>query len=160
MLFLALMLTASLTACNRDRVENVERNPAGGVDVTATVSEADLQQFANAVFAEVNTLLEDQQVDLRDDAIVITGQEPGSDMTGSITMTVTVQDGALLVQATDVQITDVSISDERIAQVNDRMTDRFRNRADPENRAINYQSMTITESGVTVVINLRRTQNP
>ena len=158
---LGLLLPFLLVACNRAEVTDVRRNPEGGVDITAQLDETAINEVITAALAEVdNTLLRDPQVDLQSNAIIINGEHDRRNgegrVSGSMTLTLTVQDGALLAQITAVNIEDVDVTDARIARLNERLAAGFSRRADPDNRAINYQSIRITDDFVEFTINAQR----
>lgn len=146
-------LAVILAACGRANV-NVQREPGGGVSVTVTLSEADI----NAVVAEAldvaNPLLREPQIDLQSGAIVISGEHElasGQRVSGTVTLTLSVQDGGLLAQTTAVNIEGVDLSDERVARLNAQLAAAFQRRAARDNPVITMTSVTITDSQIEFV---------
>ncbi|GAB4527223.1 MAG: hypothetical protein OHK0046_44810 [Anaerolineae bacterium] len=161
LLFLiSFILPLLLVACRAGDV-TARRNPEGGIDITSRLTEADVNTVIGEVLAEVdNTLLRDPQVDLQNGIIVINGEHDRRSgegrVAGSLTATMTVQDGALLVQVTEVNIEDVTLDDARISRINERLANRFQLRADPDSRAVNFTSVTITDETLEITLNARR----
>ena len=148
------LVILALAACNRGKIE-VERKAGGGATVTVTVSESEINDVITEALAVENPLLRDPHVDLQAGKIVVTGEHDQRDgsgrVSGNFTMTLSVQDGALLAQITDVQIQGIDLSDERIANINARMAQRLTERAGRENRIITVTSVTITDNDVEIV---------
>ncbi|GAB4323291.1 MAG: hypothetical protein Kow00117_11840 [Phototrophicales bacterium] len=162
MIFALFAIILMLTACNRGRVEGVERNPNGGVDVTVSITEAEVTGWiADVLTVSGNPLLRDPQVDLQNGQIVVTGEHErrdgsGQRVGGSLIFTLSVVDGALLAQVVDVQIEGITLDDPAISTINQQLVNRLQRRADPDNRAINFVSITITNDEIRTVINARR----
>jgi len=158
-LLILLLATVALAACRRAEVTNIERNPEGGLDVSASLSEADINAAIADALAIENPLLRDPQVDLQNGQIVVTGShEPrngGETVSGSLTITLSVENGALLAQITQADIQGVDLSDERIANINQRISERLTTRANRENRAVTVQSVNVTDSAVEVTFNMQ-----
>ena len=73
MLLLSLLCLVGLAACNRGEVTDIQRDPAGGVDVTAQLSETDINDAIADALAVDNPLLRDPNVDLQAGQIVVSG---------------------------------------------------------------------------------------
>ncbi len=161
LLFLLLIGVVALAACRRAEVTDIQRDPSGGVDVTAELTESDISAAIADALAIDNPLLRDPQVDLQPGQIVITGQHDQRDGTGtvsgSLTVTLSVQNGAILAQVTQADIEGIDLSDARIATINSRIAERVTRRADRENRQITVQSVTISDTAVEVIFNVQRT---
>ena len=157
-----LLILLVLAACNRGRVEDVERNPNGGVDITASITEAEVAGWMGDVLTvSGNPLLRDPQVDLQSGQIVVTGEHErrdgsGQRVNGSLIFSLSVVDGALLAQVTDVQIEGITFDDPAITTINQQLVSRLQRRADPDSRAINFVSVSITDDEVRTTINARR----
>lgn len=158
---LVLLLPLLLAACNRRGETTVDRNPDGGVDITTTLSEADVNDIVTQALNNMpDPLLRNPQVDLQTGQIVVNGEhdrrDGGGRVSGSITLTVGVADGAILVQATSADIEGFDMSDERLTALNQELQLGFNRRADPDNSLINVQSVSISNDALTMVINARR----
>jgi hypothetical protein len=159
-LFLLLICVPAflLVACRRGEV-SVERNPSGGVDVSVVLAEADVNGVIADALAGGNPLLRDPHVDLQSGSIYVTGEHDRRDgngrVSGSFRVTVTVQDGAILPQVTEVNIEGIGATDERIAQLNQQLAQGFLSRANRTD-AISVQSVNITDNDLTIVFNVRR----
>ena len=160
-LLIVLLLPLLLVACNRRGETSVERNPEGGIDITTALSEADVNAIVTEALANMeNPLLRDPQVDLQNGQIVVNGEHDRRDgngrVSGNVILTVSVVSGAILVEATQVNIEGFDMSDERLAMFNQQLQAGFNRRADPDNRLINVQSVSISDDALTIVINARR----
>jgi hypothetical protein len=160
MLLLTLLCLTGLAACDRGAVNNIQRDPAGGVDVTAQISEADVNDAIADALAVENPLLRDPSVDLQAGQIVINGtheKEDGSGtVSGTMTVTLSVENGVILTQVTQINIEGIKPSDERIRNINQRISERVTSRADSENRQITVKSVAVTDTAVEVVFNVQR----
>lgn len=161
MLILGLLCVVGLAACNRGEVTDVQRDPAGGVDVTAQLTETDISDAIADALAIQNPLLRDPKVDLQPGQIVITGSHDKRDgsgrVDGSMTVTLSVQDGAILPQVTAIDIEGIKPSDEQVTTINQRIAERVTRRADKEGRQITVKSVSVTDTLVEVVFNVKRT---
>lgn len=160
-LLLLMLVVLPLAACRRGTIE-VQRNGNGTANVTVTVTEAEVNAAITDALNVSNPLLRDPTVDLQPGQIVISGEHDRRDgngrVSGSVTMTLTVQDGALLAQIVSADIEGLDMSDARIAEFNQRMTERMTARAGRDNRAVDMQSVTITDSDVQIVFMAGRGQ--
>lgn len=158
-LFGVLML--ALAGCNRGTVEDVQRDPNGGADVTYKLTQSDINTaITDALSARSNPLLRNPTVDLQPGQIVINGEHERRDGTGtvsgSITMTLTVQNGTLLAQISQANIEGWDATDPRIAEFNQRLTDDFSRRANRDNKQITFTSVSITDDAVELVFNIKK----
>jgi hypothetical protein len=123
------------------------------------LTEADINAAIADALAIANPLLRDPKVDLQPGQIVVTGSHEQRDGTGSVsgslTITLSVQNGAILAQVTQVNIDGVDASDARIAAINQRIADRVTRRANRENRQITVKSVTIADTEIDVVFNVK-----
>ena len=107
-----------------------------------------------------NPLLRDPKVDLQPGQIVINGEhdrrDGGGRVSGSVTMTLSVQNGALLAQITAADIEGLDMSDARIAEFNQRMAERMTARAGRDNPVVTMQSVTITDTDIQFVFTAQR----
>lgn len=160
-LILMSLLLVTLAACNRGEVTDVQRNPEGGVDVTVRLTETEVNEaITDALNAAANPLLRDPSVDLQAGQIVINGQherrDGGGTVSGSLTVTVTVEGGALLAQVTQADIEGWDASNERIAQFNQRLAENFSRRANRDNQQITVTAVNITDTELEVTFNAKR----
>lgn len=161
MLLLMALLIALLAGCNRGEVTDIQRNPEGGADVTVRLTEAEINEaIADALATAVNPLLRNPQVDLQAGQIVVNGEHDRpvgqGTVSGSVTITLTIQDGTLLAQITQANIEGWDASDERIARFNERLANNFSRRANRENSPITFKSVTVTDDAVEVIFNIKR----
>src|SRR5262249_46289231 len=152
--FFCLMLAALLLAgCRRGQLEGLQRNADGSVSATVRLTEADINAaISDALTASGNPLLRNPQVDLQNGQVVANGihdQRNGNGtVSGSFTLTLTVESGTIKAQITAANIEGVSLSDAAIADLNQRLTDNFNRRANRENRHITVTSLTIGNDAV------------
>ena len=156
-----ILVALTLAACNRGTV-GVQGNGDGTATVTVTVTQAEVNAAIADALNVSNPLLRNPSVDLQPGQIVISGEhdrrDGGGRVSGSVTMTLTVQDGALLAQIVSANIEGLDMSDARIAEFNQRMIERMTNRAGRDNRVVTMQSVTITDSDVQIVFTAGRGQ--
>ena len=157
---LSLMLVVlALAACNQGTV-NVQRNGDGTATVTVTVTEAEVNAAISDALNVNNPLLRNPSVDLQPGQIVISGEhdrrDGGGRVSGSVTMTLSVQNGAMLAQITSANIEGLDMSDARIADFNQRMAERMTAHAGRDNRVVTMQSVTITDNDVQIVFEAGR----
>lgn len=161
MLLLSLLCVIGLAACRRAEVTDIQRDPGGGVDVTAQLSETDINDAIADALAVDNPLLRDPNVDLQAGQIVINGTREKADgsgtVSGTMTITLSVENGAILTQVTAINIEGIRPSDERISNINQRISERVTRRADRENRQITVKSVAVSDTAVEVVFNVQRT---
>jgi hypothetical protein len=158
-----LLIIAALALVGCQGQFNVERNPEGGADVTITLSESDINTAITQALSErENPLLRDPQVDLQPGQIVVSGihdrNDGSGEVSGTLTATVTVQNGALLAQVTQANIQGVSLSDERIARFNERLAQNFGQRVNNQD-GFTMQSVTITDSDMQIKFNIQQQEN-
>jgi hypothetical protein len=159
-LMITLALVFALAGCNFGNVD-VQRNGDGSATVTATMSEADVNAIIQEALARAgNPLLRNPQVDLQDGQLVINGEHEKRDgsgtVSGTMTATVTAQNGALLAQITSLNIEGVDIGDARVAELNQRLADGFTRRANRDNRQVTVQSVTVANDSMVIVLNVTR----
>lgn len=156
-LLIALLVALALTACRRGELTNIERNPEGGVTVTARLTEADVNAAVTEALAQAeNPLLRNPQIDLQNGVIVVSGEHErrngGGTVSGSINVTLTVQNGAILAQVSNLNIEGLDVADERLTTFNQRLANGFTARANRENRQITVDAVTITNDAIEITI--------
>jgi hypothetical protein len=155
------VLVLGLAACNRSNVSDVQRDPNGGVDATVSLTEQEVNDtVVEALSRQGNPLLRNPKIDLQPGQLVIKGEHERRDgkgtVSGSVTVTITVQNGSLLAQVTKADIEGYDASDPRIAEFNQKLTDAFNRRANRENKQLTFTAVTITDTNLTFTINLKR----
>ena len=156
--FLFVLFITTLGACRQGTVQ-IERDGNGAL-ITVNLTESEMNALAAEALAESNPLLRNPEVDLQPDLIVVHGEHERRDgngtVSGSIDLTVTVQDGSLLIQAQSINIEGVDISDERIQRFNERMQERMLRRLERGRGVMEAQSVTITEADLTATFRAER----
>jgi hypothetical protein len=152
---------AVLVGCRRGTLTDVQRDPNGGVDATFRMTEAEANDAISEALANSgNPLLRNPKVDLQPGQIVVNGERDtvnsGGRVSGSLTLTLTAQNGALLAQVTKADIDGVPLTDQRIQQFNQRLQDGFNRRANRDNKQITFQSVMITDSDIQITFNAKR----
>ncbi len=148
----------ALAACRGD--VSIQTNTSGGVDVTVTNSEADINAvIADALAASGNPLLRNPSVDLQNGQIVISGEhdrrDGGGTVAGTITLTAAVVDGRLDINVTAINIEGFDASDERLEELNQNIEARLQDRARREdNNRVRLTSVTITDDSLSFTIGI------
>lgn len=158
---LFILMALGVGGCRKGKVESIERNPAGGFDVTVSFAETDINDaIAEALAANGNPLLRDPHIDLQNGQILVTGEHDKRDgsgrISGDLTVVLSVQNGVLAAQIVDVNIEGVTMTDERIADFNQRLADKLTRRANRENRQISMLSVETSDERVVVKFNAKR----
>ncbi|MDX1991953.1 MAG: hypothetical protein SF029_06175 [bacterium] len=156
------LLALSLAACGRGDV-SIQRNPNGGFDVTATLSEADVNTaITQALAASANPLLREPQVDLQAGRIVVNGQherrDGGGTVSGSITIVPSVTDGNLTAQITEADLEGWDAADERIAQFNERLSSALAQLAERGRGVITMRAVSVTDNALEIQFTAQRRQ--
>jgi hypothetical protein len=156
-----MLMMAALVSCRRGELTDVQRDPNGGVDATFRVTEAEVNDAITEALANSgNPLLRNPKVDLQPGQIVVNGERDtvngGGRVAGSLTLTLTAQNGALLAQVTKADLEGVPLTDPRIQQFNQRLQDGFNRRANRDNKQITFQSVTISDSDIQITFNAKR----
>jgi hypothetical protein len=160
-LMVCLLAAFALTGCRRGDITNVERGAEGGLTVTVQLSEADVNAAVNeALQATRNPLLRSPVVDLQNGVIVVSGEHVRRDgngtVSGSINVTLTVQNGTLLAQVSNLNIEGLDVADERLATFNQRLVNGFTVRANRENRQIAVDSVVVTDDHIELTVTARQ----
>ncbi|MCA0454668.1 MAG: DUF2993 domain-containing protein [Chloroflexi bacterium] len=147
--------------CNRGAVSDVQVDPAGGVDATVTLTEQEVNDaVVDALSKQTNPLLRNPKVDLQNGQILINGEHERRDgqgtVSGSVTVTITVQNGGLLAQVTQANIEGWDASDARVAEFNQHLVEGFNRRANRDNGQLTFKAITITDSNLSFTINIKR----
>lgn len=161
LMMLCFGLILAMTACNRGAVSDVQVDPAGGVDATVTLTEQEVNDaVVEALSKQANPLLRNPVVDLQAGQIVINGEHERRNgqgtISGSVTVTVTVQDGGLLAQVTSTTVDGWDATDARVAEFNQRLAEGFSRRANRDNGQLTFKAITITDTNLSFTINIKR----
>lgn len=155
------VLILGLVACNRGNVSDVQRDPNGGVDATVSLTEQEVNDtVAEALARQGNPLLRNPKIDLQPGQLVINGERDRVNgqgtVSGSITVTITVQNGTILPQITKADIEGWDATDARVAEFNQRLAEAFNRRANSDNKQITFTAVTITDTNLTFTVNIKR----
>ena len=156
---LLLVLALLLVACNREQT-NVEIDPTAGVNITTTLSEAQVNTIiSNIVAQSQDPLLREISVDLQSGVIQVNGvrdRENGDGVVnGSFTVIASVINGAILMEVTSVSIDGFDMNDARLTQLNQQLANAFTAQVNQNNRLITVRSLVISNDGFTITINAR-----
>ncbi|MEZ4669367.1 MAG: hypothetical protein R3E39_15790 [Anaerolineae bacterium] len=160
-LLLIIAMMTGLAACNRGNVTDIERGAEGGVDVTVKLTEQEVNDsITNAFTVGANPLLRNPVVELQSGKIVVNGEHDrlnGSGrVSGSITITVTIQNGTILAQISQADIEGFDLNDARVAEFNQRLQADFTRRANRDNKELTFKTVTITDSDIEIIFNVKR----
>lgn len=162
LLILCMGIMLVLTACNRGAVSDVQVDPSGGVDATISLTEQEVNDaVVDALSKQTNPLLRNPKVDLQAGQILINGEHERRDgqgtVSGSVTVTITVENGGLLAQVSQANIEGWDATDARIAEFNQQLVASFNRRANRDNGQLTFKAITITDSNLSFTINIKRT---
>lgn len=148
-----------LAACNRS--VDVQRNDDGTADITVTLTESDINSAIEAALNEGDDpLLRDPEVDLQPGRIVVSGEhdrrDGGGRVSGSITLSVTVVNGSLNVEATAIDIEGFDAGDEALQEFNERLASRLGARAGRDNSNAQLTDVTITDDNLSFTLRVSR----
>lgn len=140
-----------LAACGAGRVSIVRERGSDVFNVTVELNEDDVAQLvADALAASANPLLRDPVADLQNGQIEVTGtherRDGGGQVNGRIILIPSVQDGHLVLTATEINIEGVDVSDERVAQFNNNLAERISGRAEQRDRNITLTNVTVSDN--------------
>lgn len=158
-----MVLMLGLVACNRDNI-TTQRNPEGGVDITVTANEAEINTMLSNALARGEGNIRNASIDLQAGQIVITGEVEQQDGSGNyvpatLNVGVTVVEGRLSAQVNTINVSGWSPDDARLTQINQRIQDALQGRAQRDNPNVNFTSITITDTNLTFVLTAQRQNN-
>jgi len=158
-----MVLALSLVACNRDNF-SAQRNPDGGVDITVTATEAEVNTMLSNALARGEGNVRNATIDLQSGQIVITGEVQQQDGSGNfvpatLNVGVTVVEGRLAAQVNSINVSGWSADDARLTQINQRIEDALQGRAQRDNPNVNFTSITITDTNLTFELTAQRSNN-
>jgi len=139
-----------LAACGAGRVEIVRERGSDVFNVTVELNEDDIAQLVeDALQAGANPLLRNPVVDLQNGQIEVTGthqrRDGSGEVGGSIIIVPSVQNGRLVVEATEINIEGVDVSDARIEQFNNNLAERLARHTEQRNRDITMTGVNVTD---------------
>ncbi len=155
------IVVLGLAGCNRGNVSDVQRDANGDVDATVSLTGQEVNDAViEALSKQGNPLLRNPTIDLQPGQLVINGEHERRDgkgtVSGSLTMTITVQNGSLLAQITKADVEGFDASDPRIVEFNQKLTDAFNHRANRDNKQITFTAITISDTNLTFTVNIKR----
>jgi hypothetical protein len=154
------IVALTFSACNRGEVSDIQRNPEGGVDVSVTLTETEVNEVVTEALARMeNPLLRTPTVDLQNGAIVVQGEHErrgGGTIRGSFTFTISVQNGALSATVTQADIEGISLSDASIQNFNAQLAENFSQRANREKRRVTFISVSISNTALDITFNVQQ----
>jgi hypothetical protein len=164
-LLFGVLLLLVLAACNVGNV-GVQRNENGGVDITVTLTESEVNTLITEAIVRAEESgqairVQNPSVDLQSGQIVLSGeyeQENGTGnfVTGTITLSVTTADGRATVSVVSADVNGIQANDERLTAITDRINEALNSRASRDNGAnITLTAIAITDSDLTMTINVQ-----
>ncbi len=155
------VIALTFSACNRGEVADIQRNPEGGVDVSVKFTETEVNEIVTEALSRTeNPLLRTPTIDLQNGTMIVRGEHERRDgsgtIRGSLSLTITVQNGALTVTITQADIDGISLTDSSIQDLNARLAENFTQRANRENRQITFTSVFIRDTELEINFNAQR----
>lgn len=156
------LLAVSLVACNRDNF-SVQGNSEGGVDITITSTESEVNTLLSNALAQGNGKVRNASVDLQNGQIVVSGEVERQNGSGefvpaTFTISLSVVNGGLSGQVTQSNVAGWSADDSRITEINQRIEQALQGRALRDNPNINLLSVTITDTDLTFILNAQKAE--
>ncbi|MEZ4593650.1 MAG: hypothetical protein R3D55_21270 [Chloroflexota bacterium] len=157
---LLVMGSLLLAACGAGRVEIVRERGSDVFNINVELNEDDVAQLVEEALATSgNPLLRNPVVDLQEGQIEVTGEherrDGGGVVNGRIRLTPSVQNGILLLTATEISIEGVDVSDARIAQFNENLAERISGRAD-RSPNVTLTAVSVTDNLLTLTLDATR----
>ena len=158
------LLAMGLVACNRDNF-SAQRNPDGGIDITVTVTEAEINTaLSTALTQSGNSAVRNPSIDLQAGQIVISGEverqnNAGEYVDANFTVHVAVVDGQLSADVTYANVEGWSADDARLDEINQRIEQALQGRAVRDNPNVNLTAITISDNDLTFTLNAKKTEN-
>lgn len=155
-LLASIIALLALTGCRA----TIDVDRAAGT-VTVSVTEADINEAISEALAETeNPLLREPSVDLQDGVLVVNGQhqrrdDSGEIVSGSITLSFSTRQGRLQVEVVSVVLDDLPSDDPRLLEFVSRFADRLNRRLTRSIRRFNIDSISITDTDLTLVLTKR-----
>lgn len=161
-LILLILTGAVLVGCGG---ANVEINPEGGVEVTITLTEEELNfAIGEALSDGDNTLLLNPQLTLGDGMITVTGEYffvTGEKHIGTMMIHLGAENGALTAEITSVEIEGFDADEGRLANLNQRLASALTRYANRDGGPVSVQAVNVSDAGVQVTLTVQRsTQAP
>lgn len=159
-LLIALIFT--LVGCNRSL--DIQPNGDGTATVTVGLNESEINTvITTALNNAENPLLRDPNVDLQVGQIVVSGehdrQNGSGRVSGSFTLQVSVTNGVIQAQITNVDVEGWDASDERIQEFNDRIASALNGLALRNNPNATLDSITISDDMLEIAITVQTQRN-
>lgn len=149
--FLIIVISVfALAGCRRGDI-SIDRE-AGTINVT--LSESDVNAAIEAALAAAeNPLLRNPTVDLRDGAIVVSGEHlrrdgSGQTVSGSVTFSPAVANNQLSISVTAVDIEGVALDDAQAQEFANRVAERINAAIARTVRVLEVSSLTVSDTGI------------
>jgi hypothetical protein len=138
---------------------SIERNADGSTSLNIGFTESEVNSFVQSALANnPNVPLRNTSVDLQNGLMVISGQydrpNNGGTSNGTITLTMTVANGALQAQATNINVDGLTLDPTALQQFNNQLAQALGGNALQNNSGATLQSVTISADRLTIRIRL------
>jgi hypothetical protein len=158
-LTLGIVLVVALAACNFGNNIRVDQGAGGGLDITLTLSEAEVNQLlANGLANNPDAQIEQANIDLQPGALVITGNIVGDDGTrspGSLSLNVGLVNGQVSVVVTNVTFAGYNANSSEIARINEQIQAGLNARAQQDNSGSQVTAVNVTNDSLSITVNVR-----
>jgi hypothetical protein len=151
---IGIIAALALVGCG-DRLR-IEGDGAGGVNISVSLTEAEVNQLIQEALAQGDRALRDVNADLQPGQIVISGvydQADGTSVSGTITLAASVSDGLLDIQVRNVNIAGWNANDSQLNEWNSRIEQGL-NEAASRDDNFTIVSIAITDSTLTINTNI------
>ncbi|GAB5492339.1 MAG: hypothetical protein Phog2KO_25540 [Phototrophicaceae bacterium] len=160
-IILLVVLIFALVGCNRSL--DVQPNGDGTSTITVGLTESEINTvITTALNTAENPLLSNPSVDLQTGQIVVSGdyqrQDGSGTASGTITLQVSVANGEIQAQVTNVNVEGWDASDERIQQFNQRLETALATVAQQNNANASLDRITITNDMLDISITIQTPQ--
>lgn len=157
---LLLLLSFALVGCSG---LNVQPNGDGTATITVSLTESEINTvIATALSTAEEPVLSNTSVDLQTGQIVVSGDYQRQDGTGTASGTLTLQisvvNGEIQAQVSNVNIEGLDASDARIQQFNERLETGLATVAQQNNANASLDSITITDDTLNIAITVQTPQ--
>lgn len=148
-----------LARCNQANFNvQVDRE---GATVNVQISEAEANTLLSSLIASgPNPLLRNPSIDLQNGQIVVNGEhdrrDGGGRVRGSLTLTPSVNNGALQLVVTSANIEGVDLNDGQISQLNQRIAEGLNQRAIRDNQFARLERVSVTSDALTFTLRVSR----
>ncbi|MFN8528344.1 MAG: LmeA family phospholipid-binding protein [Anaerolineae bacterium] len=140
---------------------NVQRGADGSLNVTVTLSEADVNAaITDALNTSANPLFRNPSVDLQSGQIVINGEhdrrDGGGRISGSVTVTPSVTNGVLSITVSSLNVEGLAATDAEVQAFNARIQEALARRVNRDHPNVALNAVTVSDTEMVIELNLRR----